>query len=124
TALEASVIYLHVSFVSQYGLDSVGQGISKVDLIYHSIFILSLFFQIILAADALWHRNIVQIIALVIFNLLSLSYAGIHEDYGTKNATYNPTNPIFLPKGDPNAAKNYYEPIVRPIEYTIIALVS
>ncbi|CAG8794292.1 14350_t:CDS:2, partial [Cetraspora pellucida] len=97
TVLEAFVIYFHVNFVKQYQLTPQGDGISEADLIYHAIFILSLFFQILLAADALWHRNTVQIIALVMFNFLSLIYAGIQlyqhqilEDKGTIDATYKP----------------------------------
>ncbi|CAG8811644.1 835_t:CDS:1, partial [Racocetra persica] len=83
-------------------------------------------------ADALWHRNTVQIIGLVVFNFISLAYAGIQlyqheilEDKGTDNATYVPTNPIF-PKGDEhrNAPKEYYEAIMQPIEHTIIGLIS
>ncbi|CAG8577463.1 21042_t:CDS:2, partial [Gigaspora rosea] len=107
-------------------------GISEADLIYHAIFIISLFFQILLVADALWRRNSVQIVALVIFNLLSLAYAGIQlyqhqilEEQGTEKAPYNPKDPRF-PKGDANreTPKDYYEPRMRPIEHTIIGLIS
>ncbi|CAG8589179.1 7824_t:CDS:2, partial [Dentiscutata heterogama] len=130
TILEAFVIYFHVNFVIQYKLNSVGEGISEADLIYHSIFIFSLFFQVLLVVDALWHRNSVEIVALVIFNLLSLAYAGLQlyqheilEDKGTQNATYAPINPIF-PKDNRDAPKFYYEARMRPIEYTIIGLIS
>ncbi|CAG8556882.1 10791_t:CDS:2, partial [Cetraspora pellucida] len=130
TVLEAFVIYFHVNFVSQFQLTTIGDGISQADLIYHSIFILSLFFQILLTVDALWHRNSVQIIALVIFNFLSLAYAGIQlyqhqilEDRGTENATYAPNNPIFSVY-DRNAPKIYYQDRMRPVEHTIIGLIS
>ncbi|CAG8616243.1 12839_t:CDS:2 [Dentiscutata heterogama] len=108
TVLEAFVIYFHVNFVSQYELDSV----------------------VLVVAGALWHRNSVQVVALVIFNLLTLAYAGIQlyqhkilEDQGTQNATYTPINPIF-PKDDRDAPKIHYEALMRPIEHTIIALIS
>ncbi|CAG8701837.1 31496_t:CDS:2 [Gigaspora margarita] len=134
TILECFVIYLHVSLVSQYELDSDStgqllQGISEADLIYHAIFIISLFFQILLVVDALWRRNSVQIVALVIFNLLSLAYAGIQlyqhqilEEQGTVKASYNPKDPMFQ-KGDAyrNTPKDYFKPRMRPIEHTIIA---
>ncbi|CAG8801973.1 19130_t:CDS:2, partial [Dentiscutata erythropus] len=130
TVLEAFVVYLHVNFVNQFQFDSTGNGISEADLIYHSIFIISLFFQILLVVDALWNRNTVQIVALVVFNLLSLVYAGIQlyehqilEDQGTQNATYAPTNPIFS-KDDRTAPKTYYEARMRPIEHTMIGLIS
>ncbi|KAF0560072.1 conserved fungal protein [Gigaspora margarita] len=137
TILECFVIYLHVSLVSQYELDSNStgqllQGISEADLIYHAIFIISLFFQILLVVDALWRRNSVQIVALVIFNLLSLAYAGIQlnqhqilEEQGTNKASYNPKDPMFQ-KGDAyrNTPKDYFEPRMRPIEHTIIGLIS
>ncbi|KAF0541029.1 conserved fungal protein [Gigaspora margarita] len=130
TILEVFVIYFHVNFVSQYKLNPIGEGISEADLIYHAIFVISLFFQVLLVIDAIWHRNSVQIVALVIFNLLSLAYAGIQlfqhqilEDVGTLNATYVPTNPIFS-KDDRDAPKNYYEARMRPLEHTIVGLIS
>ncbi|CAG8476839.1 45374_t:CDS:2 [Gigaspora margarita] len=130
TILECFVIYLHVSFVSQYELDSIGEGISEADLIYHAIFIISLFFQILLVVDALWRRNSVQIVALVIFNLLSLAYAGIQlyqhkilEDQGTEKAGYKPKDSRFS-MDNRDAPKDYYEPRMRPIEHTIIGLIS
>ncbi|RIB13271.1 hypothetical protein C2G38_1975230 [Gigaspora rosea] len=126
TILEAFVIYFHVKFLSQYKLNPIGEGIFETDLIYHAIFIFSLFFQVILVTDALWHRNSIQIVAL---NLLSLAYAGIQlfqhlmlEDAGTINATYAPTDPIF-PKDDSDAPKEYYEAKMRPLEQAIIVLI-
>ncbi|RIB01647.1 hypothetical protein C2G38_2256060 [Gigaspora rosea] len=130
TVLESFVIYFHVNFVKQYQLSRQGDGISEADLIYHAIFILSLFFQVLLAADALFHRNAVQLISLVLFNFLSLIYAGIQlyqhqilEDEGTKNATYVPDTSLF-PIDDRDAPKRYYEARMRPIEHTIIGLIS
>ncbi|KAF0541032.1 conserved fungal protein [Gigaspora margarita] len=110
TILEVFVICFHVNFVSQYKLNPIGEGISEADLIYHAIFVISLFFQVLLVIDALWHRNSIQIIA---NNLLSLAYAGIQlfqhlmlEGAGILNATYAPTNPIFS-KDDSDAPKDY-----------------
>ncbi|KAF0442437.1 conserved fungal protein [Gigaspora margarita] len=130
TVLESFVIYFHVNFVKQYQLSRQGDGISEADLIYHAIFILSLFFQVLLAADALWNRNAVQLMSLVLFNFLSLIYAGIQlyqhkilEDEGTQNATYAPDTSLF-PINDRDAPKRYYEARMRPIEHTIIGLIS
>ncbi|RIB01980.1 hypothetical protein C2G38_1992071 [Gigaspora rosea] len=129
TILEAFVIYFHVNFVSQYKLNPIGEGISEADLIYHAIFGISLFFQVLLVIDALRHRNSVQIVALVIFNLLSLAYAGIQlfqhqilEVLVTLNATYSPTNPIFS-QDDMDAPKYYYELMMIPLEHTIFGLI-
>ncbi|RIB13270.1 hypothetical protein C2G38_1975237, partial [Gigaspora rosea] len=129
TILEAFVIYFHVNFVSQYKLNPIGEGTSEANLIYHAIFVISLFFQVLLVIDALRHRNSVQIVALVIFNLLSLAYAGIQvfqhqilEAIVTLNATYAPTNPIFS-QDDMDAPKDYYEMKMMPLEHTIIGLI-
>ncbi|CAG8763690.1 2030_t:CDS:2, partial [Cetraspora pellucida] len=104
STLEAFVVYFHLNFVKQYKLSDQ-------------------------AAEALWHRNTVQIIGLVIFNFLSLTYAGIQlyqheilEDEGTERADYTPDS--FFPISDRNAPKSYYEARMRPIEHTIIGLIS
>ncbi|CAG8642932.1 23430_t:CDS:2, partial [Gigaspora rosea] len=75
-------------------------------------------------------KNSMQLISLVLFNFLSLIYAGIQlyqhqilEDEGTKNATYVPDTSLF-PIDDRDAPKRYYEARMRPIEHTIIGLIS
>ncbi|CAG8658180.1 16532_t:CDS:2 [Acaulospora morrowiae] len=127
TVLESLVVYYHLTFVSHYTLDNVGQGISESDVIYHLIFLISLIFQILLCVDALANRNSIQLIALVIFNLLTLSYAGVQlyqhrilEDQGTENSPYIPSTDF--PTSD--SAKNYFESKMRPLEYVIIGIVS
>ncbi|CAG8451562.1 6651_t:CDS:2 [Acaulospora morrowiae] len=127
SVLECLVVYFHVNYVSHYTLDKQGQGISEADLIYHAIFILSLGFQIVIAADALWHRNVVQLLSLVVFNLLSLIYASIQlyqhkilEDRGLSSDIFNPSNDFPTHE----YTMNYYESRMRPLEYVIIGMVS
>ncbi|CAG8603726.1 8278_t:CDS:2 [Funneliformis mosseae] len=129
TLLEIMVIVFHHDFVGQFKLDPQGKGISEADLIYHSIFILSLVFQILLCIDALWRKNTIQLIALVIFNLLSLAYAGVQlyqhiilEDEGTDKADFVPKDIQKYPTRDD--AKRYFKSRMRPLEYVIIGIVG
>ncbi|CAI2182679.1 10653_t:CDS:2 [Funneliformis geosporum] len=129
TILEILVIYFHHNFVNQFVLDSQGKGISEADLIYHSIFILSLVFQVLLCIDALRRRNTIQLIALVIFNLTSLAYAGVQlyqhiilEDEGTDNALFAPMDINKYPTRID--AKKYFQTRMRPLEFLIIVIVA
>ncbi|CAJ0625285.1 16276_t:CDS:2 [Entrophospora sp. SA101] len=127
TVLECVVVYFHVSFVHQYILGPQGDGISDADLIYHALFILSLGFQILMCIDALRNNNSIQLVSLVIFNLLSLAYAGIQiyqhiilEERGTDEAIFVPSD--MYPTS--YMAKHHFTSRMRPLEYTIIGLVA
>ncbi|KAG9306075.1 hypothetical protein G9A89_015979 [Geosiphon pyriformis] len=129
TTIECFVIYYHVNFVGNFKLDKRGKGISDADLIYHSIFIFSLAFQILLVVDALWRRNTIQTASLIAFNLLSLAYAGIQlfqhkilEDIGTDSSKWTPKDPDEFQ--DREEAKLHFLHRVRPLEYTVIGLVT
>ncbi|CAG8752614.1 4335_t:CDS:1, partial [Ambispora leptoticha] len=67
--------------------------------------------------------------ALVVFNLLSLAYAGIQlyqhkilEDEGLNQASWTPLHPGEF--ANPDDAKRYFEMRLRPFEYIIIGLVT
>lgn len=127
TLLECVVVFFHVTFVHQYILSPQGDGISDADLIYHALFILSVGFQILMCIDALRNHNPIQLVSLVIFNLLSLAYAGIQiyqhiilEERGTDGATFVPSR--MYPTSD--MAKYHFTSRMRPLEYTIIGLVA
>lgn len=128
TALEILVVLFHHNFVDQFELDRQGKGISEADLIYHAIFMLSLAFQVLLCVDALWRKNSMQLIALVLFNLLSLVYAGVQlyqhmilEDEGTENAKFVPKDAKFQ---TPESTKAFFIRRMRPLEYVIIGIVT
>ncbi|RHZ44760.1 hypothetical protein Glove_709g99 [Diversispora epigaea] len=125
--LESLVIYFHVEFVGNFILDEFGDGISQVDLIYHLIFIATFVFQVLMCIDALINKNPIQLIALVIFNLLTLLYAIIQlhqheilEDEGTESAKFIPSNRFK----NREKVKIYFEARLRPLEYTILAFIS
>ncbi|RIA84057.1 hypothetical protein C1645_832831 [Glomus cerebriforme] len=126
SALESLVVVYHHAFVSKFELTTRGEGISDSDLIYHGIFILSLIFQVILCVYSLIRRNSIQLMALVIFNFLSLAYAGVQiyqhmilEDEGTNGAKFKPNDKF----SGPEDAKIYFIKRMRPIEYAIASLV-
>ncbi|RIA85459.1 hypothetical protein C1645_715010 [Glomus cerebriforme] len=129
TVLEILVVIFHTDFVQQYRLTRQGDGISQADLIYHSIFILSLAFQVLLCVDALWRKNSTQLIALVLFNILSLAYAGVQlyqhiilERDGTTGADFTPNDIYRFPTND--YTKRYFISRMRPLEYVIISIVA
>ncbi|CAO3610813.1 unnamed protein product [Cunninghamella echinulata] len=68
--LEGMVVMNHLRLVSNCQLNSTGHGVSESDLIYHSLFIISQVFQVILCIDALVQRNTAQLITLLSFGLL------------------------------------------------------
>ena len=83
-------------------------------------------FQVILCVNALTTRNSIQLVALVLFNILSLAYAGVQiyqhiilEEKGTEGASYI-DNDMFISEHD---AKIYFVKRMRPIEYTIASIV-
>lgn len=127
-SLESYVVYQHLGLVSNCSLTTVGEGISTSDLIYHGLFMAAQIFQIILALDALHQRNTAQLYALVLFDLLVIVYGAIQleqhiilEDVGCGSDRWAPVNPGEFTGID--QAKAYYESKMRPVEYTIIALI-
>lgn len=90
---------------------------------------LSLAFQVLICVDALWRKNSMQLIALVLFNLLSLVYAGVQlyqhmilEEVGTENAKFIPKDADKFPTAV--FTREFFIRRMRPLEYVIIGLVS
>ncbi|KAI7905071.1 uncharacterized protein BX663DRAFT_501589 [Cokeromyces recurvatus] len=130
--LEGIVIMNHLGLVQNCDTDSIGEGVSESDLIYHSLFIISQLFQVILCIDALYQRNTAQLCALITFGLLVVGYAGIQlqQHVILENAVCGNEDfwkPIESRWEDSlsgmNLAKVFYRNSMRPIEYTIIALI-
>ncbi|OAC98969.1 hypothetical protein MUCCIDRAFT_157365 [Mucor lusitanicus CBS 277.49] len=122
----------HLGLVSNCNPDSAGIGVSESDLIYHSLFIIAQVFQVVLCADALYQRNTAQLCALITFGLLVVGYAGIQleqhvilEDAVCGNEDFwKPVNGRWQANlFGMDAAKDFYRSIMRPIEYTIIAMI-
>ncbi|GBB85985.1 hypothetical protein RclHR1_12410005 [Rhizophagus clarus] len=126
SALESLVVYFHHSFVVKFILSRQGKGISDSDLIYHGIFISSLIYQVAFCAYSLITRNSIQLMALVVFNILSLAYAGVQiyqhiilEEQGTVGAQFIPDDEFKTAED----AKYYFVNKMRPIEYIIASIV-
>ncbi|KAI8362696.1 hypothetical protein EDC96DRAFT_512235 [Choanephora cucurbitarum] len=126
--LEGMVIMNHHELVSNCNLDTFGKGVSESDVIYHSLFIVSQVFQVILCIDALYQRNTAQLIALITFGLLvvgiQLQQHVILEDNVCEASKWLPSSTKWQPGiVGMNEAKSYFRSVMRPIEYTIIALI-
>ncbi|KAI9273913.1 hypothetical protein EDC94DRAFT_672683 [Helicostylum pulchrum] len=127
--LEGIVIMNHLGLVSNCNPDTQGKGVSESDLIYHSLFIIAQVFQVILCADALYQRNTAQLCALITFGLsvvgIQLKQHVILEEAVCGNLDFwEPVDPRWSESVmGMDSAKDFYGSIMRPIEYTIIALI-
>ncbi|KAI8876495.1 hypothetical protein K501DRAFT_298782 [Backusella circina FSU 941] len=138
--LEGIVVMNHLGLVQNCDLDPTGEGVSESDLIYHSLFIISQVFQVILCLDALLQRNTAQLCALILFGLLvqyyvcvTYRYAGIQLQQhiileiavcGRNQVLWKPVEsrwPATIEGME--AARSFYRGIMSPIEYTIIGLI-
>ncbi|CAO3701766.1 unnamed protein product [Rhizopus stolonifer] len=127
--LEGIVIMNHLGLVQNCSATIIEFGVSESDLIYHSLFIVAQVFQVILCIDALNQRNTAQLCALISFGLLvvgiQLKQHVILENAVCGNEDY--WKPVESRWSDNlvgmEEAKGYYESVMRPIEYTIIALI-
>ncbi|CAB4403810.1 unnamed protein product [Rhizophagus irregularis] len=126
SALESLVVVYHHAFVVKFILTPQGKGISDSDLIYHGIFFLSLIYQVAFCVYSLITRNSIQLMALVVFNILSLAYAGVQiyqhiilEEEGTIGAEFKPDDKFKTPED----ARDFFVKRMRPIEYIIASLV-
>ncbi|ORZ05406.1 hypothetical protein BCR42DRAFT_428243 [Absidia repens] len=129
--LEGFVVMNHLKMVGNCQMSPVGDGISESDLIYHSLFIISQVFQVVLCVDALIQRNTAQLCALLTFGLLVVGYGGIQlqqhmilEAVGCGDGTWKPVESAWpaTPYGK-EAALTFYREKMRPLEYAIIGLI-
>ncbi|KAG9287675.1 hypothetical protein G9A89_000087 [Geosiphon pyriformis] len=93
-------------------------GELEADLIYQIMFMFSLIFQIILVVDALWRRNSIQLVALVIFNLLSVGYAGL-QIYRQERSE---EEIIEINKKNEENEENEEMDTIEALEYSLISL--
>ncbi|KAG1139710.1 hypothetical protein G6F37_012556 [Rhizopus arrhizus] len=127
--LEGIVIKNHLGLVQNCEATPVEEGVSESDLIYHSLFIISQVFQVVLCIDALHQRNTVQLCALITFGLLvvgiQLKQHVILENAVCGNEAYwKPVESRWSSNlMGMEDAKDFYASVMRPIEYTIIGLI-
>lgn len=105
--------------------NKIHQVLDKFRIIFPR-FILSLIYQVAFCVYSLITRNSIQLMALVVFNVLSLAYAGVQiyqhiilEEEGTIGAVFKPDDEFKTPED----AKDYFVKKMRPIEYIIASLV-
>ncbi|CAO3658651.1 unnamed protein product [Rhizopus stolonifer] len=130
--LEGMIIMNHLGLVQNCSATSVEDGVSESDLIYHSLFIVAQVFQVVLCVDALHQRNTSQLCALILFGLLVVGKSRIQlkqhvilENSVCGNTDYwKPVDPRWSSDiSGMNTAKHFYQSVMSPIEYTIIALI-
>ncbi|KAL4212127.1 hypothetical protein AB4K20DRAFT_1890608 [Rhizopus microsporus] len=114
--LEGMVIMNHLGLVQNCSTTIVEEGVSESDLIYHALFIISQVFQVVLCIDALYQRNTAQLCALILFGLLVVGNGDVKYWKPVESRWSSGLQGM-------ESAKDYYESIMRPIEYTIIALI-
>ncbi|ORZ06861.1 hypothetical protein BCR42DRAFT_426583 [Absidia repens] len=129
--LEGFVVMNHLKLVGNCQMTPVGNGVSESDLIYHSLFIASQIFQVILCIDALIQRNTAQLCALLMFGLLVVGYGGIQlqqhmilEAVGCGGGAWRPVESAWpATLIGKYAALVFYRSKMRPLEYAIIGLI-
>ncbi|KAG0241110.1 nucleoside diphosphate kinase [Mortierella sp. GBA43] len=77
-AMDAAVYSLRQRGIYEYN-PSQAQIIQTARVLsaYHGIFIVAQIFQLILLCDAMFHKNTIQILAIVAFNCAMVAYAGV-----------------------------------------------
>ncbi|CAO3634762.1 unnamed protein product [Cunninghamella blakesleeana] len=130
--LEGMVVMNHLNLVSNCELIQLvmvifnsiyhKMGVSESDLIYHSLFIISQVFQVILCVDALIQRNTAQLLTLLSFGLLVVDMVVFNYNNIGKPEFFKPKNPIWQEVGLEGTLE-FFRDKMRPIEYAIIALI-
>ncbi|KAK9762086.1 hypothetical protein K7432_012512 [Basidiobolus ranarum] len=113
STLEYIVYSLHLKQLSAYDQKNIPNSANDQALrIYYILFIVSQVFQLILCLDATYNKNTIQVIALAIFNFLSLGYAILQH--------IQAQNIINSKKDIADIYPNYTSS--RNLQYAIIAL--
>ncbi|KAG0341228.1 hypothetical protein BG004_006107 [Podila humilis] len=85
---------------------------SSVLSVYHILFIVAQLFQLILLCDAMYNKNTIQIIAIVIFNCAMVAYAGLQGKQAFEILIRTPGNDTL-----PNAILDIFENKGNPTPY-------
>ncbi|KAF9186540.1 hypothetical protein BGZ51_001945 [Haplosporangium sp. Z 767] len=84
---------------------------ARVLSVYHILFIVAQVFQLILLCDAMFNKNTIQIIAIVLFNCAMVAYAGVQVKQASDILVRTPGDSL------PNAILNLFELPSNPTPY-------
>ncbi|KAF9328569.1 hypothetical protein BG006_008275 [Podila minutissima] len=97
---------------------------ARVLSVYHILFIVAQLFQLILLCDAMYNKNTIQIIAIVVFNCAMVAYAGLQMKQADEILVRTPNDSL------PNAILDIFEgnknnptPYHASLNYEIAVLV-
>ncbi|KFH65122.1 hypothetical protein MVEG_08603 [Podila verticillata NRRL 6337] len=100
---------------------------SRVLSVYHILFIVAQLFQMILLCDAMYNKNTIQIIAIVVFNCAMVAYAGLQMKQASEILVATPTDSLQNAILDIFGA-NKYNPIPYhaslPYEIAVLVLMA
>ncbi|KAI8602068.1 hypothetical protein EDD21DRAFT_304260 [Dissophora ornata] len=84
---------------------------ARVLSVYHVLFIVAQLFQLILLCDAMFNKNTIQIIAIVVFNCAMVAYAGVQVKQASEI--------LVRTSGDslPNMILDFFERSANPTPY-------
>ncbi|KAF9201355.1 hypothetical protein BGZ49_008386, partial [Haplosporangium sp. Z 27] len=110
------------SFFGPYNEALVLQS-TRVLSAYHVIFIVAQLFQLILLCDAMFNKNTIQIIAIVVFNWAMVGYAGVQVKQASDILVRDDDQyPIFGTILDIFEARNTPYHASKPYEFTVLGL--
>ncbi|KAL0072967.1 hypothetical protein J3Q64DRAFT_1697076 [Phycomyces blakesleeanus] len=131
SALEAALIYYHVSFSSHCVLSITNMGLSLANVTHHGLAIITQVYQVLLYIDLLKQHNMPQLCMTMIFQTLILVFAIIKvyhsslkdfmicDDSLEGNNTFSTTNyPLVFTRND----TEFYKTKFQSLEYAVFGV--
>ncbi|KAG0204493.1 hypothetical protein BGX28_003587 [Mortierella sp. GBA30] len=84
---------------------------ARVLSVYHVLFIVAQIFQLILLCDAMFNKNTIQIIAIVVFNSAMVAYAGVQVKQASEILVRTPGDSLV------NTIRDLFEQPANPTPY-------
>ncbi|KAF9423024.1 hypothetical protein BGZ94_008449, partial [Podila epigama] len=129
TAIPAAITYLaqkKSSYIPENTEKLQVVQSAQVLSVYHILFIVAQIFQLILLCDAMYNKNTIQIIAIVVFNCAMVAYAGLQVKQASEILVITPNDSlsnairdIFNNKGNPTP---YHASL--PYELAVLVLMA